>query len=199
MRRNLRIVVADDERDMREFFAEVLPTLGHQVVGAARSGQELVALAASHRPDLVITDVDLPECDGLQAAERLNGASPVPVIVVAASDPPDLLARAEAGPVLAFMMKPIRPGDLRPAIALAMRRFEQIQQLCRENGELRRDLEHRKLVERAKGALMKRLGVDEQQAFLQLRKRASDVNRKLVEVALEVLNADSIFHAFDAK
>lgn len=196
MDRNLRIMVADDDRHMREYLAGLLPTLGHQVVALAATGRELIEAAEHRRPDLVITDVKMPDLDGLQAAERLNAVKPLPVIIISGYDHSDLLDRAEAGPVLAYLMKPIREHDLRPTIALAMRRFEQIQRLCCENCELRRDLEQRKLVERAKGAIMRRLGVDEQHAYANLRKRASDCNRKLIDVAQEVLAAESVFEAF---
>jgi response regulator NasT len=196
MRCNLRIVVADDEKTMREYLANLLTTLGHQVVAAVRTGWELVATAASRQPDLVITDVKMPELDGLQAAERLNAMRPIPVIVISGYHQADLLDRAEIAPVLAYLVKPVTLDDLRPAIALTMRRFEQFQQLCQENGELRRDLEQRKLLERAKGALMKRLGVDEQHAYANLHKRANDCNRKVVDVAQEILAAEKIFEAF---
>jgi response regulator NasT len=105
----------------------------------------------------------------------------------------DLVARAEADHILAYLVKPIKQPDLEPAIALAMRRFEQFQALRREAADLRQSLEDRKIIERAKGILMKRAGLDEDSAFRRLQKLSSDRNLKLVETARMILVTDEAF------
>src|SRR5438067_8576632 len=104
MNRALRIAVADDERDLRDFFREFLPPLGHTVVGTAATGAELVALCRAERPDLVITDIKMPDMDGIDAAAAVCREHPVPVILVSAYHDQDLLARAEADHVLAYLV-----------------------------------------------------------------------------------------------
>lgn len=196
MSQNLRIAVADDEADMRDYFQKILPVLGHTVVSAARTGKELVDHCKKHQPDLVISDVKMPELDGIDAAAEIYRSSPVPVILVSAYHDAELIARAEADHILAYLVKPIKQADLEPAIALAMRRFAQFQDLRKEATDLRQALADRKIIERAKGVLMKRAGLDEQDAFRRLQKLASEKNRKLVDIASMIVTADE---AFDVK
>jgi response regulator NasT len=186
----LRIVVADDEPDMRKYFQKLLPRLGHEVVAAAETGRELVELCRKHRPDLVITDIKMPDMDGIEAAVHLFRDQPVPVILVSAYADPELIERAEADHILGYLVKPIKPTDLEPVIALAMRRFEQMEALRKEAADLRQALEDRKIVERAKGVLMKRGPLDEAEAFRRLQKLASEKSRKLVEIAQMILVAE---------
>lgn len=189
MTRALRIAVADDETDMRDYFAAILPRLGHQVVALAGTGRELVDACRLHRPDLVITDIKMPDMDGIDAAALLVRDGPLPVILVSAYHDPDLVARAAPDYILGFLVKPVKQADLPPAIALAMRRFEQFQELRRQADDLRQTLEDRKIVERAKGLLMKTLGLDETQAYRRLQKTAMNANRRIVEVAQVLLGA----------
>jgi response regulator NasT len=192
MSRRLRIAVADDERDTREFFQDLLPRLGHQVVAAA-GGRQLAELCRVAEPDLVITDVKMPGADGLEAADEVNRSRPVPVILVSGHSSPELLARAGADYVMAYLTKPVKPADLETAIHLAVLRFERFQALRKEAAELRQALEDRKLIERAKGIVGRRLGVDEEEAFRLLRCEASDSNQKLAQVAQRVIDSDEVF------
>jgi response regulator NasT len=107
------------------------------------------------------------------------------------------MKRAETECILACLIKPIKPEDLEPAISLSMRRFEQFQALRREAVDLRRALEDRKLIERAKGIVMKRLAIEEGIAYRRLRKLASDRNWKLADLAQRIVAADEIFQALD--
>lgn len=199
MNSSLRIVVADDERNMHEYLQEALPRLGHQVVGVAQTGRALIDLCRSLRPDLVITDIKMPDMDGLTAAEEICRETPIPFIVVSAYHDPQFIERATANNVLAYLLKPIRQHDLEPAISLAVRRFEQFQALRREATDLRQALEDRKVIERAKGLLMKREHIDEQEAFRRLQKLAMNQNRKLIEVAHMVLSVSEVFESAAAK
>lgn len=193
MSRQLRIIIADDEVDMREYLQTILPTLGHQVVATAATGRELVQQCRALRPDLVITDVKMPEMDGIDAAKELYKDAPVPVILVSAYHDQELLERLEEDHILAFLVKPIKQDDLEPAIAIAVRRFDQFHTLRQEAADLRQALVDRKTIEKAKGLLMKRTGLDEQEAFRRLQRMASERNRKLVEIAAIILTADEAF------
>jgi response regulator NasT len=193
MSQSLRIAVADDEPDMRDYFAKILPRLGHQVIVQAHDGRELVEQCRAARPDLVITDIKMPEMDGIDAAVALYKETPVPVILVSAYHDAELIERAEADHIMGYLVKPIKQADLGPVIALAMRRFEQFQAQRQEATDLRQALEDRKLIERAKGLLMKKAGLDEASAFRRLQKLASDKNLKLVEVARILLTAEEAY------
>jgi response regulator NasT len=193
MDRSLRIAVADDDPEMQEYFRTVLPLLGHAVVAVADTGRELVEKCRDQRPDLVITDIKMPDTDGLDAVARIARDAPVPVILVSAYHDPETIARAELGHVLAYLVKPIKQSDLEPAIALAMRRFDQFRALRAEATDLKQALEDRKIVEKAKGLLMKKTGLDEADALRRLQRLASDKNRKLVEIARSILAAEEVF------
>jgi response regulator NasT len=193
MIKNLRIAVADDEPDMRDFLERMLPRMGHQVVSVAENGKQLVEHCASLKPDLVITDINMPELDGISAAEQIFKNSPVPVILVSGYHDEALIERAEANHIQAYLVKPIKKADLEPAIAVAVARFNQFQDLRKEAQDLRQALDDRKTIERAKGILMRRAGLDERAAFARLQKSASENNLKLVDAARGILMADEAF------
>jgi two-component system, response regulator PdtaR len=183
----LRIAVADDESEMRDFFEKVLTRFGHQVVAVAENGDQLVSHCRELKPDLIITDIKMPELDGIEATSQICQERPVPVILVSAYHDPELIARAEADHVLAYLVKPIGIADLQPAIAIAMRRFAELNALQKECKDLRQALTDRKVIEQAKGLLMKLAGIDEKEAFQRLQELASEKNQKLIVAAESVL------------
>ncbi|MFO0914915.1 MAG: response regulator [Pirellulales bacterium] len=186
---HLRIVVADDERDVRDYFADVLPDLGHELLGSAKTGQELVELCRLYQPDLVISDVRMPEKDGLDAVRELNAERFTPVIIVTAFHDSTTLGRATDAQVFAYLVKPFERPQLESAIEVAWTRFTQFQNVRDEAQSLRQALEDRKIIERAKGILMKQAGVDEEQAFRRLRKLARDKQKRLSEIAEMIVTA----------
>jgi response regulator NasT len=189
----LRVAVADDEKDTLEFFQEALPRLGHEVVAVAETGRQLVQRCLEMKPDLIITDIMMPDMDGIEAVAQVECERPVPVILVSAHHDAELIVRAGTDHVMAYLLKPVREADLNTAIYLAVLRFEHFQKLAREAASLRQAMEDRKLIERAKGILMKRARIDEPEAFRRLQRLASDKNKKLVEIAQIILLAEEAF------
>ncbi len=190
MKRALRILIADDEPDMQDYFRQILPLLGHETVGIARTGRELVEMCTSLLPDLIITDIKMPDMDGIEAVAEIYRDRPVPVIIVSAYHDAEFMRRAQANHILAYLVKPISQGDLVPAVTIAMNRFAQFQALRGEAADLKQALEDRKLVEPAKGLLMKKASLDEDEAFRRLERLASEQNRKLVEIARMLLTEE---------
>jgi len=125
----LRIVVADNEPDMRHFLWRSLIHEGHRVVAIAENGRQLVDECVLHRPDLLITEVDLPELDGLDAIREVCSHHTVPAIVISGSGRHDVLKRARMELVYAFLVKPIKMDDLHPAICMTMQRHSDISTL----------------------------------------------------------------------
>lgn len=195
MTKALRIAVADDEPEMQEYLQETLSVLGHEVTCAAATGRELLEHCRQSLPDLVITDIKMPDMDGLEAATEIRALQPVPVILVSAYHDPELIDRALKDHVLAYLIKPIKQADLETAIALAMRRFKEFRALQQQADDLRQALEDRKFVERAKGILMKRSGLDEPSAFRRLQQLASEKNTKMIEIAQAIVTAEEAFGA----
>ncbi|HEV7223008.1 MAG TPA: response regulator [Pirellulales bacterium] len=179
--------MADDEADMRDWFERMLPLLGHQVVSAAENGRELAEHCRTLSPDLVITDIKMPDMDGIEAAAAICSERPTPIILISAYHDAELIQRAETDHVLAFLVKPIGKAALEPAIALAMHRFADLQALRQEAVDLRLALANRRIIEQAKGVLMKVAGIDERAAFRRLQTFAADKNLKLIAAAEAVL------------
>lgn len=191
----LRIAVADDEPDMQEYFEKILPRLGHEVVSVAENGRQLVEHCRELRPDLVITDIKMPGMDGIEAAEEIFHDRAIPVILVSAHHDTHLIDRADSNHILAYLVKPIKQVDLEPAISIAVRRFRQFQAVHQEAESLRQALEDRKIIERAKGYLMKRTNLDESAAFRRLQKLASEKNMKLIDIAGSIVTAEEAFRS----
>ena len=196
-RTGLRVVVADDERDMRQFLQEMLTHLGHTVVGAAETGRQLVEQCRTNAPDLIVTDIKMPDLDGLEAAAEANRGRPAPVVVISGHHEAALLERATVDYVMTYLVKPVKPTDLQAAVTLAASRFANLQQARGEAAELRQALEDRKVIERAKGAIGRRVGVPEDEAYRRMRKTASDHNKKMIEVAKQILAAEETFRALE--
>lgn len=190
MTESLRIIVADDEPDVLQHFRECLEDLGHTVVATVSTGVALVEQTLALRPDLIVTDVKMPGMDGIDAAVQISQDSlPIPVILVSAYYDEELIERATSDHVLAYLVKPVRRADFAPAIALTMQRFREFRLLQLQASDLRQTIEDRKLVERAKGVLMKQRGFSEEDAFHRIQKLSRDNNRRMAEIAGDILLA----------
>lgn len=192
MKRTLRIAIADDEVDMRDYLARILPRLGYEVVSAATNGKELIAQCHELHPDLVITDIRMPEMDGIDAAVAISREQSIPIILISAFHDPKLIERAEQDHVLAYLVKPIKQADLNTAIALAVRRFEQCQSLREEIGDRRQPLENGQVVERATQILMQKTGLSEAEALGRLQRAAGDRRQSLHDVAQSVVLTEEL-------
>jgi response regulator NasT len=192
----LRILVAEDDPDTRALLSDHLARRGH-AVSAVADGPQLVEAARRDRPDLVITDIKMPGLDGLQAAAEVNREYDVPVILVTGHHEADRLGRAAAPHVVAYLLKPVRPDELDAAITLGLDRFRQYLRMRQQAEDLQQALRDRKVIERAKGALMHRLRLDEDEGFRRLRRLAADDNTKLVEAARKVLEAEEVFRELE--
>jgi len=188
----LRILIADDESIRMMSLRKQLAALGHRVVAEASNGEEAVALAATTQPDLAILDIKMPVTDGIEAAQQITHARPIPIILLTAYNEAELVERAAQANISAYLMKPVAEEDLLPAITLALIRFRQFEALRREVSDLREALDARKVIERAKGILVRRLDLTEEEAFRRLQKQSQDSNRKLAEVAEAIVMADRL-------
>ena len=189
----LRVAVADDDPAILEFVRDVLEGMGHAVTASCATGQELIDACASHPPDLVVTDVKMPGIDGIEATATINRRKATPAILVTSFGETDLIGRALRTSVLAYLIKPIKQIDLEVAIAVAMRRFREHRAICDEAAALRQSLEERKQIERAKGVLMRRGQLGEEEAYKRLQKISTENSRKLPETARMVISIDREF------
>jgi response regulator NasT len=184
----LRILVAEDETIIRLDLVETLEGAGFDVCAAAKDGEEAVELARSERPDLAILDVKMPRLDGIEAARRILAERPIPIVMLTAYEQAELVSRAVEAGVFGYLVKPFRAGDVLPAIEAARARHAELEALREEAESLAEALATRKVVERAKGLLMERGGLSEQDAFARLR-RASQVSGRPLGVVAEAVVA----------
>jgi AmiR/NasT family two-component response regulator len=188
MTRALRILVAEDETLIRLDLRGLLEAAGHEVCAEARDGEEAVALARETEPDVALLDVKMPRLDGIEAARRILDERPIPIVIVTAYGEQELVSRAVEAGVFGYLVKPFRESDLLPAIATATARYEELQALREEADSLAEALAARKAIERAKGILMEREGLSEQDAFARLRK-ASQISGRPLKIVAEALVA----------
>jgi len=187
----MRILIAEDETIIRLDLRDVLERSGHEVVAEARDGEEAVALARQHEPELAVMDVKMPRLDGIEAARKILEERPIPIVMLTAYGEDELVSRAIEAGVFAYLVKPFREQDVVPAIATARARYEEMAAVREEAESLAEALAARKSIERAKGLLMTKEGLNEQDAFSRLR-RASQVSgrplRVIAEAVIETLD-----------
>ena len=184
----MKILVAEDETIIRLDLRDLLVRSGFDVVAEARDGEEAIALAREHEPDLAILDVKMPRLDGIEAARRILDERPIPIVMLTAYGQDELVSRAVEAGVFGYLVKPFREADLLPAIRTARARHEELTAIRDQAESLAEALAARKSIERAKGLLMEREGLSEQEAFVRLRK-ASQVSGRPLRVIAEAVVA----------
>ena len=185
----LRILVAEDETIIRLDLVEMLTESCYEVVAQAENGAVAVELAKLHKPDLAILDVKMPEMDGITAAEQI--ISIAPVLMLTAFSQRDLIERARDAGVMAYVVKPFSINDLLPAIEIAISRHRQMKSLESEVADLYDRLETRKIIDRAKGILMKAMNLSEPESFNWIQKTAMDRRISMKQVAQAVISPES--------
>jgi AmiR/NasT family two-component response regulator len=182
-----RVVIAEDEALIRLDLREMLEEEGFEVVGEAADGETAVALVTEHRPDLAVLDVKMPRLDGISAAERIAAGRLAAVVMLTAFSQRELVERARAAGAMAYLVKPFTKADLVPAVEMAMARFDELTTLESEVSDLQERLETRKLVDRAKGVLQARDGLDEAAAYRWVQRASMDRRLSMRQVAEQVL------------
>jgi len=182
----IRILVAEDETIIRLDLVEMLTEAGYEVIAQAENGAVAIELAKLHKPDLAILDVKMPEVDGITAAEQIISISPV--LMLTAFSQRELIERARDAGVMAYVVKPFSINDLLPAIEIAISRHRQMKSLEAEVADIYERLESRKVIDGAKGLLMKALNLSEPEAFSWIQKTAMDRRISMKEVAAAVID-----------
>jgi two-component system, response regulator PdtaR len=186
---SLRILIADDEALHNLALTSQLETLGHTVVATATNGKEAVELARETRPDLALLDIRMPGMTGPDAAHQIAADRPIPMIILSAYSDTRTVEDAIRAPIFHYLVKPVDPDDLAPAIAVARARFDEWLDAKRQRDMLELKLEERKVIERAKGLLMETRRLSERDAYRFLQKTSQDKNTPMVELAKKILLA----------
>ena len=187
-----RVLVIDDHLPSRTFLVKALNEKGLGVVGEGESGIGALKLAQATAPDVVLMSVGLPDIDGIRAAETIMEKNPLPIILLTSHSDTETIERAKEAGVMAYFLKPLREDELLPTVELAISRFEEFSSLRKENEDLKKTLEARKAIERAKGVLMKQQGLSEPEAFSLIQKKSMDLRKPMAEIAQAIILSEEI-------
>jgi response regulator NasT len=188
----LNLVIVEDDPVVRQFLKDTVEQLGHHVTGEAATGADMVRTVLAVEPDIVLFDIHLPGLNGLDALRQIYQERVVAAVAITADRDQDLVRRALEEHVLAYLVKPIEAHQIGPALMVAKARFGEWRGLQEENENLRKTLENRKTIERAKGVLMKRHRWSEAEAFRRLQRAAMNRRTTMVDLAQSVLNGVEI-------
>ena len=189
---DVKVVIADDDPLTRLDLRHGLEGLGLRVLGEAEDGRQALGLARSLKPDLLILDIMMPQMDGLEAARLARQEGLAAVMLLTGYAEEDMIARADAAGVLAYLRKPFRVDDLGPAVTIALGRHRERQTLETDVEDLRDKMEARKLVGRAKALLMERHGLTEREAFYRIQAQSQTLQKPAHEIARAIITASEM-------
>jgi response regulator NasT len=189
---SIRVVIAEDQSVNRVDLEEELEQQGYEVVGAAADGEAAVNLTRELHPDVVLMDIKMPKMDGIEAAETLTREKLAPVLLFTAYSDDDLIERARAAGVVHFVTKPWREKDLKPAIEIALSRFNEFRAMEAKVKDLEEALATRRVVEKAKGVLMKKYALSEDEAYKRIQRLSMNNRKSMREVAEALLLAEEL-------
>jgi two-component system, response regulator PdtaR len=182
-----RVAIVDDHERSRSALRSAIWAAGGEIVGESLRRRDALAMIRRTSPDIVVCAAGLPDGDGVQAAAQVTDAD-CPVVLFTSHTDEALVERARAAGVMGFLLKPLRAAELAPALDLAIARFQ-------ETRQLKQSLEGRKVIERAKGTLMARFGLTEEEAFRRLRRAAMDNRQPMVDIAKALLASETVAKA----
>lgn len=193
--KGINILIAEDDVAVATGFKLILEKAGYEVIGIAHDGIEALDLTQKYLPDLILMDIKMPRMDGLEAARRINQSKDkgiTPIVLVTAYADQKLVERARESGVLGYLVKPVHLDDLVPAVELAYSAAQRINALEGVVENLSAELESRKVIERAKGILMKRLGLGEEEAYEMMQKESRRQRIKLKDLAQAIISSDKV-------
>lgn len=188
----MRIFIVEDELLVQAGYRAMLSGSDYKIVGVATDGKEAIdeIIKRSGEIDLVIVDINIPNVDGIEVIKRINQCVKLPCIIVTGYCDDALIKRANEAGVFGYLQKPIDRYDLISTISVAAERFGEFEKLKTETDVAKKALEERKLIERAKGILMDKFELKEKDAMRFLQKKSRDKNKKLVDVAKDIIQAE---------
>ncbi len=192
-----RFLIADDESLHNLTLRHQLEALGHEVVATAADGEEAVALAAQHHPDMAILDIRMPGKTGPEAAREIWADRPMPIVFLSAYSDSHTVEDATDAPAFHYLLKPVDPSSLGPAVAVARARFQDWKRAHDERDELARKLEERRIISRAKSILMENRAMSEAEAYRTLQKTSQNRNMRMVDLAKKIIFASNVMRTSD--
>ena len=186
---NYRIFVAEDDSIILMGLKMILKHLGHTVIGEAVDGETAIERIFELKPQLLLLDINMPKKDGLQVLEEVHSRATVPAIIITAYPDDELIARARSLGAYGYLIKPVIEEQLKSAIEMTMGRHNDLRAAKKAAHQAEKALDDRKKVERAKGILIDSFGLKEADAMKALQKKSRDQNKKLAEVAEDIIRS----------
>lgn len=195
MWKKIKILIADDEPIILLYLKEMLEEAGYKVVGKAKDGLGLVKKTGELFPDLIITDIVMPNMDGLTALKIIKNIQElknIPVILLSSHSQDDMIEQSIELGVFAYLVKPFVEADIRPTIEIAMNRWKEFTAIQKDIDDLKNELETRKFVEKAKGVLMDKYNMSESQAYKSIQRLSMDSRKSMKEISEAIFLANQI-------
>lgn len=191
----MRVLVVDESEERAEFLSDSLRQAGCEVAASLSSSVELLETIENEKPDVIVIDTDSPSRDVLEHLVMVTQRTPRPIVMFANDGAPETIRKVVRAGVSAYVVDGRDPARLRTIVEVAVARFEEFHALRGQLAVANLRLAERKLVDRAKGLLMKSRGLDEEAAYVMLRKAAMDRKLKLAEVAQRIIDAADLLGA----
>lgn len=189
----MRVLIADDERKVATSLQEMLEHLGHDVVSSVEDGQRAIEACRRHLPDIVLMDIEMRGLDGLSAARQIAEDPGTPVIILTAHGEPELVEAAIEDGAIQYLLKPVTGPALHAAMRMSLTKHQEMRGLREHAEALETTLRERKIVEKAKGILMSRRGISEQEAFKFLQRQSQDKRMPMIKLAESIVQANDLF------
>jgi response regulator NasT len=184
----VRVLIVDDSPGRTSVLREGLEAAGYEVAATLTSPLELLRAVDDKKPDVIIIETESPSRDVLEHVVLITRDQPRPIVMFSGDDAPDTIREAVRAGVSAYVVDGLDAARVKSIVEVAVARFDEHQRLRAELAEVNLKLAERKLVERAKGILMKARGMDEEEAFHALRRMAMDRGKRLAEIAKQVID-----------
>jgi two-component system, response regulator PdtaR len=185
-------LVVDDHEPSRKDLVRALTANGFEIVGEVTTGAAGLHSLSDRTPDVILMAVGLPDVDGIRAARRIMEANPRPIVLITSHYDGATIDRAKQSGIMGYLIKPLRESELLPTIELAITHFHEFILLQKENESLKKTLEARKLIEQAKGILMKQQGLSEAEAFSMIQRKSMDTRKPMSEIARAIILTQGI-------
>lgn len=190
---SLRVMLVDRDRGRSAVLERALTDAGYEVAGRVAAGEDLAQKVREVAPDVIIIDMDSPDRDTLEHMHSITREQPRPIVMFADEDDSETISKAVRAGVSAYVVDGLTGPRVKPIVDVAIARFREFQALRKELDEVRSTLAERKLVDKAKGIIMKQRQCDEEQAYRALRKLAMDRNQRIADAARDVIGVAKLF------